>query len=232
MGERDMSGPCPAIPGKPGRRVAGQDPVKREQILDGAKRVFTRLGFDAASMNDITREANVSKGTIYVYFANKEELFEALIERERQRIFSDTTLAFSGSGSVGQKLSRCGKILVGLICSEPVISAQRTVIAISARMPDMAKRFYDRGPQKGKDNLAAYLKAEIEAGNLAIDDIELAAYQFVDLCMAGIFRRRIFGHMAEPPTEAEIERSVSSAVQMFLCRYGTGKDKDTNGTSV
>src|SRR5690349_16872873 len=57
-----------------GRPAAGQDPAKREQILEGARRVFIEMGFDAASMNDITRAAGVSKGTIYVYFANKEEL--------------------------------------------------------------------------------------------------------------------------------------------------------------
>ena len=56
----------------PNRRVAGQDPVKRQQILDGAKQVFLSVGFDAASMNDITREAGVSKGTIYVYFGGKD----------------------------------------------------------------------------------------------------------------------------------------------------------------
>ena len=66
-----------------GRPAAGQDPAKRQQIIEGARRVFIDMGFDAASMNDITREAGVSKGTIYVYFANKEELFEALIEEER-----------------------------------------------------------------------------------------------------------------------------------------------------
>jgi AcrR family transcriptional regulator len=211
---------------RPGRRIAGQDPVKRQQILDGANRVFTRLGFDAASMNDITREANVSKGTIYVYFANKEELFEALIERERQSIFSDTSMVFSGNDSVREKLTRFGKTIVRLICSEHVIRAQRTVIAISERMPEMAKRFYERGSEKGKVKLIAYLNAEVEAANLAIEDIELAAYQFTELCMAGIFRRRIFGHMPAPPTDAEIERSVTSAVQMFLCFYGTAKERD------
>jgi AcrR family transcriptional regulator len=54
-----------------GRPAAGQDPAKRSQIIDGARRVFIEKGFEAASMNDITREAGVSKGTIYVYFANK-----------------------------------------------------------------------------------------------------------------------------------------------------------------
>lgn len=53
-----------------GRFAAGEDPAKRRQILDGAKRVFMRMGFDAASMNDVTREAGVSKGTLYVYFGN------------------------------------------------------------------------------------------------------------------------------------------------------------------
>ena len=72
-----------------GRPAAGQDPVKRQQIIDGARRVFIDMGFDAASMNDITREAGVSKGTIYVYFASKEELFEALIEEERGTIFNE-----------------------------------------------------------------------------------------------------------------------------------------------
>ena len=43
-----------------GRRVAGEDPAKREQILDGAKRVFMEQGFEAASMNDITRAAGVA----------------------------------------------------------------------------------------------------------------------------------------------------------------------------
>ena len=74
-----------------GRPAAGQDPVKRSQIIEGARRVFIDKGFEAASMNDITREAGVSKGTIYVYFANKEELFEALIEEERGTIFKNCT---------------------------------------------------------------------------------------------------------------------------------------------
>ena len=68
---------------------AARDPVKRQQIIEGARRVFIDMGFDAASMNDITRAAGVSKGTIYVYFDNKEELFEALIEEERCKIFND-----------------------------------------------------------------------------------------------------------------------------------------------
>ena len=55
---------------------------KRRQILDGARKVFMDLGFDGASMDEIARAAGVSKGTLYVYFADKSRLFEAMVEDE------------------------------------------------------------------------------------------------------------------------------------------------------
>ena len=67
-----------------GPRSAGDDPAKVRQILDGARKVFLNLGFDGASMGDIARAAGVSKGTLYVYFENKAELFSALIADERK----------------------------------------------------------------------------------------------------------------------------------------------------
>src|SRR5690606_7547049 len=111
-----------------GRPAAGQDPVKRKQIIEGARRVFIDMGFDAASMNDITREAGVSKGTIYVYFANKEELFEAIVEDERCAIFQNLYEALESDGDLRGTLLRFGMVLSAKITSEQVVLAQRTVI--------------------------------------------------------------------------------------------------------
>ena len=46
----------------------------------GAREIFLARGFDAASMSDIAKAAGVSKGTLYVYFKNKEELFAAIVQ--------------------------------------------------------------------------------------------------------------------------------------------------------
>src|ERR1700731_5241276 len=62
--------------------VGDEEMSKRRQILDGARRVFLDLGFDGASMGEIARSAGVSKGTLYVYFADKHRLFEAIVEEE------------------------------------------------------------------------------------------------------------------------------------------------------
>src|SRR5947199_10632851 len=57
--------------------------AKRQQILDGARKVFLEHGFDGASVNDIVRVTGVSKGTIYAYFSGKERLFETLVFEDR-----------------------------------------------------------------------------------------------------------------------------------------------------
>ena len=67
------------------RLVAGtvdEDSSKRRQIVEGARQVFLAQGFDAASMGEIARVAGVSKGTLYVYFKDKEELFEAIVGQQ------------------------------------------------------------------------------------------------------------------------------------------------------
>ena len=61
-----------------------EDGAKRRQVMDGARKVFLADGFDAASMNEIARVAGVSKGTLYVYFDSKEDLFAALIREEKR----------------------------------------------------------------------------------------------------------------------------------------------------
>src|SRR5262245_46611359 len=71
---------------------ARSDRLKRRQILEGARHMFLAQGFDAASMGAIARQAGVSKGTLYVYFKSKEELFEAIVEEqcraEAEQIFT------------------------------------------------------------------------------------------------------------------------------------------------
>src|SRR3954468_3961309 len=82
------------------------DTAKRRQILDGARRVFLAQGFEGASMNDIARAAGVSKGTLYVYFENKERLFAAIVEEER---YNHVNMIFDfdhEDGDIGAVLTR------------------------------------------------------------------------------------------------------------------------------
>ncbi len=202
-----------------GRAAAGQDPAKRDQILDGARSCFLRLGFEAASMNEITAEAGVSKGTIYVYFQNKEELFNSLIERERSALLAVAASELNDARSVAEALQRFGVATTTKLTSNDVIRAQRIVLAVAERMPDLATRFFGPDPFSGIVVLKTYLDAKVASGELRIEDTELAARQFIELSMASSFKRRLFGNLSTELPAAEISRVVASGVAMFLKFY-------------
>ncbi|WP_210528236.1 TetR/AcrR family transcriptional regulator [Rubellimicrobium arenae] len=224
-GDEDALDPCDSAEGgsSPKRRhSAGEDPAKRDQILDGARQVFMDQGYDAASMNDICRAAGVSKGTIYVYFSNKEELFVALMARERDRLFLDLDQLLDGDRPLRDRLHAYGCRLAELICSDDAVRAQRIIISTAERMPELGARFFDGGTQRIQGSLRRLLERETVAGRLAVTDVPLAAQQFVELSAAGLLRPRLFGKARTPPSAATIRANVDSAVRMFLLAYGAG----------
>jgi AcrR family transcriptional regulator len=211
---------APHAPAAPrGRAPAGQDPAKREQILDGAKSCFLKLGFEAASMNEITSEAGVSKGTIYVYFENKEELFKGLIDRERTAMLTVASNQLNEAHSIEEGLQRFGIAVTTKLTSDMVTRAQRMVLAVAERMPDLTARFFGPDPFSAISVLQAYLEAKVASGELRIDDTELAARQFIDLAMASSFKRRLFGTLPHELPAEEIKRVVDSGVAMFMKFY-------------
>ncbi|WP_176056241.1 MULTISPECIES: TetR/AcrR family transcriptional regulator C-terminal domain-containing protein [Brucella] len=202
------------------RLGAGQDPAKRRQILEGAQDVFLRMGFDAASMNDITREAGVSKGTIYVYFNSKEDLFVALCEHYRHTMFSELIATLDSGFGNRQELTDFGVALVTLITSSTAIRAQRIVLGVSERKPELAARFYERGPKRSLVVMADYLRRMIESGKLKPFDADRMAYQLSDLFLSGLYRPRLFGALSEPPSAETIRSNVELAVDFFYRAYG------------
>ena len=205
-----------------GRRAAGEDPLKREQILDGAKRIFMGKGFDAASMNDVVRESGVSKGTIYVYFQNKEDLFAALIERERGKFVNSMRSVLEEGEELETTLFRFGVTFCQHLTNDDVICSMRSVLGVIDRMPNLAKRFFASEPVNVRIVLREYLEKQAAAGVVAIGDADLAARQFIELSSGTYFKFRLFGEIKEPPPRAEIEYVIGSAVRVFMAAYRPG----------
>lgn len=202
------------------RLGAGENPAKRDQILDGAKKVFMDKGFEGASMNDITRAAGVSKGTIYVYFANKHELFGALVERERARIAENVRTALDDSLPVRETLFNFGVMFATHMTSPQSMRGMRMALGVVDTMPDTAHCFLREGLGSGQQIMRAYLERQVAAGTLEIEDINLAARQFADLCVSTLFKPALFGETRVSPPREKIEHVVNSAIAMFMARYG------------
>jgi AcrR family transcriptional regulator len=198
---------------------ADDDTSKRRQIVDGARQMFLAEGFDAASMNDIARAAGVSKGTLYVYFKNKEELFVAMVQEECREQAEGAFQLDPNDHDIPAVLDRLGRAYIAFLCRPEKASALRTVIAIAQRMPEVGKIFYESGPAMGRARLSAYLKAQVGAGLIAIEDTDLAAVQFMEMCAAPLFKPILFS-FAPAPGADEIEHVVKTAVRVFTTGYG------------
>lgn len=212
----DVDAPAPSR-----RRAAGQDPAKRAQILEGAKRCFLQMGFEAASMNEITAESGVSKGTLYVYFKDKSDLFSALVDAEKSAIMGQAQRELERPGTIAERLHRFGTTLIASLNSDYVIRAQRMVLAVTDRMPELAQRFYGSQTLAGNVILRDWLVARVAEGHLRIADPALAAQQFLELCGASIYKQRLFGNI-DVPTAEHIDRVVAAAVDIFLGYYAVG----------
>ncbi|MDQ0390221.1 TetR/AcrR family transcriptional regulator [Labrys monachus] len=195
------------------------DNAKRRQILDGARTVFLLHGFEGASMNDIAREAGVSKGTLYVYFESKERLFSVIVDEERA-IHVEGIFDFDhDNADIEGVLTRIATEITTFLSQPRIISAMRAVMGIVERMPDLGVQFYERGPCYSRNHLAAYLDTRVAAGQLDIPDTQLAAAQFLEMANAPVVKPMFFMANNVPPTRERVREVVASAVRVFMAGY-------------
>lgn len=193
-----------------------EDSLKRRQIMDGARGVFMDLGFDGASMGEIARAAGVSKGTLYVYFADKHTLFEAIVEQEMRQQGIER-LVLDPADDLATALRKFGQSYMELLCRPQGGSTIRTVMAIAERMPELGRRYYENVPAAWFGKLASYLTTRVALGELAIDDCDLAAAQFILACQASLFLPFILQASPAPSSE-RIAQVVDSAARMSTLR--------------
>jgi AcrR family transcriptional regulator len=172
-------------------------------------------------MGEIARAAGVSKGTLYVYFESKEELFQAIVQQQCQGQAEGLFDLGSDDQDVETTLTRLGIGFVTFLCGPDKASPLRTVIAIADRMPEIGRQFYESGPACGIGRLAAYLERQVAAGVLKVEDCEVAAAQFLDACQSTLFKPVLF-NFAPPPSPERIEHVVRIAVRTFLAAYRAG----------
>lgn len=192
---------------------------KYDQVLNGAREVFLARGFEGASVDEIARTASVSKATLYSYFPDKRVLFSEVVRVECQRQTEQAMANIDQNAPVGTVLRAAAAHMVGFLLSDFAQSVYRICVGEAERFPELGREFYESGPRAGKEAIAAFLGLAVSRGELRIDDIDLAAYQFAELCKADIFLKRVFGVRSDF-TQDEIDRVIDGAVAMFLARYG------------
>lgn len=193
---------------------------KFDQVLEGAREVFMRDGFEGASVDDIARAAGVSKATLYSYFPDKRLLFSEVARIECNRQAAEAIKEISAYTTVEQILHEAANLTVRFFLSDFGQQMFRICVSESYRFPELGQRFYESGPRLARERFAMLMRPLVQNGSLQIDDMDLAASQFLELCKSDLFVCSLCGVDVDTSDEA-IERVVTGVVEMFMARYAS-----------
>lgn len=194
---------------------AGSKPA---QIMEAAGALFLEHGYSAVSMDAVAKRANVSKATLYAHFGSKEELFRAMVACECASSVLANVWGEAMQLPVTDGLRLIGRTFVRFIASPKALGLYRMVLGEVLRQPELAQAFYDSGPAETFLRGRQFMAEAARKGELAITDTDLATHQYFGLLKANMHMKLLLC-LSERPGDAELERFVDAAVDLFVKGY-------------
>ncbi|MGQ4661153.1 TetR/AcrR family transcriptional regulator C-terminal domain-containing protein [Lysobacter sp. F6437] len=209
-------------PGRP------KDLAKRAAILEAAKQMFTRHGFDGASMDQIASAAGVSKLTVYSHFGDKETLFGAAVKSHCETGLPTSLFEARPDIPLRERLLAVARAFYGMITSPEAIAGHRMLCTPQLAGSPLSRLFWEAGPERVQNAFGTLLERRIASGELDIEPspeaIHRAGTQFCVLLKGEPHAMLVFGCGDVGP--ADIEAHLAASVDMFLRAYAT----DRSGT--
>ncbi len=195
---------------------------KRRAILEAAATLFLADGYRGTSMDEIAALAGVSKQTVYKHFDDKERLFVEIVTTTVDEISDavhEEVLALRDSGDVEADLRDLARRQLRSVMQPRLLALRRLVIGEAGRFPELGRAFYERGPGRTIEALAAAFDGLVERGALELDDSSLAASHFNWLIMSAPINEAMLLGRDEAPSPAAIRRHADGGVRAFLAAY-------------
>jgi AcrR family transcriptional regulator len=169
-------------------------------------------------MDGIAALAGVSKLTVYSHFGDKEALFAEAIRAQCQQMMPDDLFEHELHGPLREQLLEIGAAFFTMVSSDSAIATHRMMLTPGTGDDHVRRMFWEAGPQRTQEAMANFLAAPVQTGELAIDDLHLAAAQFFQLVKGDLHITMMCG-LKGPPSAEEVQRHVAASVDFFLRAY-------------
>lgn len=145
-------------------------------LLEAALELFLENGFAATRVEDIAARAGFSKGTVYLYFPSKRDLFSAVIDAGVvERLAQAEAVADRFSGSANELLETMMRNNLLEFWGSPSSGIPRLIIAESKQFPDIAETFFNTVTGRARQLLARVIRLGIERGEYREVDVDYTA---------------------------------------------------------
>jgi len=185
------------------------------ELLDAALSVFFEKGFAAARLDDIATRAGVSKGTVYLYFNSKEDVFEALVRAIPQaNVEQVRAVAADTSVPADQLLERVMRFVGSMLHDERMMKFPRLIIAEAGNFSRLAETYKREVIARGVAILSAIVERGIIEGHFREVDAKRAAYAALAPLLFVALWRTTFERFDETPLDAEA--FINQHIETFL----------------
>ncbi|MCM8734340.1 TetR/AcrR family transcriptional regulator [Azospirillum sp. A1-3] len=217
------SGPVPS--GDPPRWRRRKE-ARPQEIVAAAMDVFAERGFAAARLEEVAARAGVSKGTLYLYFPSKDELFKAVIRAAiLPNLQQAEALVAAAGGACFPVLERLLRMVARLIATTRMAVIPRLVIAEAGNFPELAAFYHREVIRRGFGVLAALLRRGIDSGEFRPVEVDPTVRLIVaPLLMSAVWRTSFDGVDGEPPLDvtALMEIHIDNLRRVLLRDTGDG----------
>ncbi len=192
------------------RRRKAERPVL---ILQAALEEFSLSGFAAARLEDVAARAGITKGTIYVYFPSKEDLFMATLKEKTRSIFENlASLAADPDASaldvLRNHLAFAAEHMVEDPCGRDIF---RILLAEGHRFPRISERWYTEVMGPATEAFAAILRRGVARGEFRPSIVE----EFPQLVMAPVFLHHNWQMLFGDARRVDVRRYLDAAFDLL-----------------
>jgi AcrR family transcriptional regulator len=189
--------------------------ARPEEIVAAALDVFVERGFAATKLEDVARQAGVTKGTIYLYFENKEALFKAVVRETIVPVIAKgEALAQTFTGSARDLFEKLVRDYWRLVGETALAGVPRLMIAEAGNFPELARFYYQEVVTRGHRLMAGVLERGIKAGEFRAVNLAVATKLAMAPLMHAVVAYKAFS--ACMPEGFDVRSYLDTHIDVYL----------------
>lgn len=206
------------MPSAAGARWRRRKEERPGEILAAALDCFAERGYAATRLDDVAARAGVTKGTLYLYFANKEELFKSVVRHEIvTAIARAEAMVAQSDAAASVLLERFLGMWPGLSAASRTGAIPKLILGEAGNFPELARFYLDEVVRRGKRLVAGILQRGIARGEFRAGlDVDRAVFCVI----APVLLAMVWKHSLGPHDDRPLDAAALCRTHLDLLRHG------------
>lgn len=198
------------------------------ELLDAALDLFVEKGFAATRAEEVAARAGVSKGTLFLYFPSKEELFKAVVRENISGRFQEWNHEFETfEGSSADMVRYCMKVWWERVGATRASGITKLMMSEARNFPDLAAFYQREVIQPGQDLIRRILQRGVDKGEFQVLDMDYALFSITAPMVFLIMMKHSMGACMPQDYPLDPERYIASQAETLLNGFSTRPGTET-----